>query len=915
MKHTFTTPRSIFILAAVLSAFGMVSCDDDGGSSSPTCTCDDGSSCPDGDQAKCSDLKCDVASKPQADCICDEEAGGWICPNINDCGTMPEGNTNCTCEDGQWKNCVDTKKCDEASKPQADCICNDTNGKWYCSAKEECKCSDGPDCLNNDAANCGSTEPCKCSDGTDCPNNDAANCGSTEPCKCSDGTDCPNNDIANCGSSEPCKSCDGTDCPNNDAANCGSTEPCKCSDGTDCPNNDAANCESTKCQESTKTDADCICNEKNGGWYCLPNDECKCTDGSDCPDGTKESCIAPCFCDDDHTVACPDNDKDKCVTNIKLDAPDIIYYYDTHDVTLPDDVINTLQDWEWNCEVEPSSIDGNKICNNLKVINESTDKTTRKTLTITNSTPNARNVTLTAKSKNNPLVAASTTIVLKPYIEFNPEKKEVCIVPDIIKNDKEEEIIVKGGVPNAVCRKKEQAKFSIDTSKNNDWPRLTDGTYDEETTQIFNNDLYEEVAKYLQKTDSGEYGTRASVVAAARFIALQFPFFIPYRDNWVSLTDYPTDSHYVWSGKRWENYTPKKGYEVRIYGFNLTSKAYNYNDYHDINNPASSIIQTSVSPWGADIVPILYQNSNGNGTKNGLSCTGFVTWALRNGRFYIGDWWTYIFGNYGDCKDKDGNYLRHFKCIEYVNGVTNKISGSYKGEPKEHPATRAVNTAYTSKDDTYQKLSQLNSTSKTPIVVSSILSSIDSTPDSYKKLRSKDCQKKIVSDKKVPENDVDCGSSYDCTASIENEDTLGDVLNGESDFINFNYLNNIEIQKNIKTGDLLWYGRNRCTGQGGHIGMIIGIDRNSDDSIKWLYIAESTSAPEYIGIVVTRNSVDYVRDSKWKDVGRDRFIIRMDNVYDYFYNDPYGKNYNLRSKYEIGGNMYRYDEIESFVKQ
>lgn len=113
------------------------------------------------------------------------------------------------------------------------------------------------------------------------------------------------------------------------------------------------------------------------------------------------------------------------------------------------------------------------------------------------------------------------------------------------------------------------------------------------------------------------YGTRAAAVEAARFLTLDFPYRISYY--WESGRLNNTGKHYV-DG------------EGRYYHKGL------YLDESKYENIEASLFGPAM--WGCKLMS--YENDPPNfvpGVKypNGLDCSGFVTWALLNGGFDVGD--------------------------------------------------------------------------------------------------------------------------------------------------------------------------------------------------------------------------------------------------------------------------------------
>ena len=177
------------------------------------------------------------------------------------------------------------------------------------------------------------------------------------------------------------------------------------------------------------------------------------------------------------------------------------------------------------------------------------------------------------------------------------------------------------------------------------------GYYDEHTTQVLNYDMmHDYVEPKMYKAKDGElYPTRASVLAAARFIVTQFPKDIAYVGQ--NAFDQPegtkrpyTHSSYIWA-KPYDSTKPEED-NYRLYGFNFTQKGYNSPTFTD-----DALIEKDGIPWNCSYSEFYGQQLTENGTPlsekkspyNGLRCTGFVTWAMRNGRFDFGDVYAHVF--------------------------------------------------------------------------------------------------------------------------------------------------------------------------------------------------------------------------------------------------------------------------------
>ncbi|MBO4351509.1 MAG: hypothetical protein J6A01_11275, partial [Proteobacteria bacterium] len=177
------------------------------------------------------------------------------------------------------------------------------------------------------------------------------------------------------------------------------------------------------------------------------------------------------------------------------------------------------------------------------------------------------------------------------------------------------------------------------------------GYYDEHTTYVLNYDMmHDYVEPKMYKAKDGKlYPTRASVLAAARFIVTQFPRDIAYTGQ--NAFDQPegtkrpyTHSSYIWA-KPYDEGAPDID-NYRLYGFNFTEKGYNSPEFTEKDK-----IEKDGIPWNCSYVDYYKQELKDDGKVltakqtpyNGLRCTGFVTWAMRNGRFGLGDVYASVF--------------------------------------------------------------------------------------------------------------------------------------------------------------------------------------------------------------------------------------------------------------------------------
>ena len=120
------------------------------------------------------------------------------------------------------------------------------------------------------------------------------------------------------------------------------------------------------------------------------------------------------------------------------------------------------------------------------------------------------------------------------------------------------------------------------------------------------NDLIDEILNY--RANQVGFKTRASAVETARFLTLEFP----YRINYFYENGRLTQSNKIDGEGRY--------YHVGMY--------LNSSRYKDIKKSTSK-----PKIWGCS----LYDNPVHRNVDNGLDCSGFVSWALLNGGFDVGD--------------------------------------------------------------------------------------------------------------------------------------------------------------------------------------------------------------------------------------------------------------------------------------
>ena len=143
------------------------------------------------------------------------------------------------------------------------------------------------------------------------------------------------------------------------------------------------------------------------------------------------------------------------------------------------------------------------------------------------------------------------------------------------------------------------------------------------STRVFTeaeNDVLDAALAY--RIDEVGYGTRAGVVAAARFLTLEFPWFIPYFSENGRLNNH-TIAAYVDGEGRY--------YHEGLY-------------LHESRFDDLAAVMQGPAVWGQ----YLYSIQTGNSSPNGLNCGGFVSWCLLNGGFDVGDSGAGNFPQYDD---------------------------------------------------------------------------------------------------------------------------------------------------------------------------------------------------------------------------------------------------------------------------
>ncbi|MBO5752201.1 MAG: hypothetical protein J6S69_00735 [Proteobacteria bacterium] len=412
----------------------------------------------------------------------------------------------------------------------------------------------------------------------------------------------------------------------------------------------------------------------------------------------------------------------------------------------------------------------------------------------------ARELKITAKHSSGK--SASAVVALKPYLPSNLTWGDIKKIRDF-------------NTPGYQNKKPDTGAYELG--------ELGCRYYNDKTTQVFVKDMNDKfVEPYIYSVGSSNYGSRASVLGAARFLVTQFPKDIPYASSRLASDDYTvpmTVGRYTMASYNAASDKDTYKAQERIFGLNLTNKAYNsFSSFTDNTVIMGGKNQDTVVPWGCQL-------KNKKGAEigaNGLRCSGFVSWAMRNGRFYLGDWGSVIFAKASTCLDANKKYQRNFRCKDYVNNVSTP----------NHKDAANPNNKY---ESVYEKLSQLN----------------------------------------------------------------------ESDFVKISALTETS---QFKAGDLLWYGNykcpkdssggcnvgdkdvdnKKCTGGSGHVAMVLGISRNADKTIKYVYVAEATGVNGNRLKAYSISSLKKAWKSKTEASGtqctyKDTRLIKMDNVYNYYH--------------------------------
>jgi hypothetical protein len=473
---------------------------------------------------------------------------------------------------------------------------------------------------------------------------------------------------------------------------------------------------------------------------------------------------------------------------------------------------------------------------------------------VTGVSKGARDVEVTITSKSNKSIKATAKLEIKPYyplVDYN--------------------YMFGGESPrrNLYYGKKVNDKFQYDEDnvKKAGSDDLTCNYFGESTAHVFNHDLYTDfVQPRMMKVDGKYYATRASVVAAARFLTMQFPFDIPYH---MGAEAGKRLSHYSWSSTK----KAAQGCEGRIYGLNLRPKSFNnYND--DVKNDKGEYLYKSCKNSKGEYVTTVWENpkddpqswgckhkvknSKGEVTnifRVGLECSGFVTWSLRNGRFNLGDW-------------RSSFYKTH----EYFKFYNREYTG------------KKTDRNYQLKDFMHGDCllrENVNGKSKCIVPGSNVNNEFDNVMKKFSKL--------------VPDEDI-LDISKMTKAQIKSV-KAGDILqhpkyyckrdkNGEGDCVT-------ENGKKVKCDP----NKEKCGKPvSGHVAMIIAINRDKDGNPKAIFVGEASGTGNKVTKFESWDAFAKGKDvrgnaSAWsKTYLYPSYIVKMDRVYDYSWNETVSKD-------------------------
>lgn len=207
----------------------------------------------------------------------------------------------------------------------------------------------------------------------------------------------------------------------------------------------------------------------------------------------------------------------------------------------------------------------------------------------------------------------------KPSYNFKSSDDNII---EVIEN----KIIAKGVGSAYVYSDKMNSKLNVTVTNLITKPYATSGKKDLLTCNVYTEDEAKELDAILEyKINKAGYQTRAGAVAAARFLTLEFAYRIPYfYENGrlpISSTNSSNINTHIADG---EGRYYKKGLYLS-------------------ESKKSGIVATWKGPaiWGCNLMNLerneRYGYYSGKMMPNGLDCSGFVTWTLKNAGFESGD--------------------------------------------------------------------------------------------------------------------------------------------------------------------------------------------------------------------------------------------------------------------------------------
>lgn len=256
--------------------------------------------------------------------------------------------------------------------------------------------------------------------------------------------------------------------------------------------------------------------------------------------------------------------------------------------------------------------------------------------------------------------------------QFENNSDIITITDDIITAKKAGKTIIYNGEANINVIVTDLVSLPMIS---NDKTTIPCNKYSEEENNILDN-----ILKY--KISEAGLGTRAGVVAAARFLTLQFPYKLPYFFENGRLNNIN------------RNYVDGEG---RYYHNGLYLNEYKF------QNIVASYKGPSI--WGCPLTNLEDDKDFGfiPGIKmpNGLDCSGFVSWAIYNGGYDVGDLGAYDLARLGDLttitqsiinsnKIKNGDLLHYNGHIAIIIGIDEK--NYYVAESLQNYKGLVVNT-------------------------------------------------------------------------------------------------------------------------------------------------------------------------------------------------------------------------------